>query len=306
MATPSGVVQMLTSTTNKRRLNREARAALLRVRTGPECPEDNLRELMRDSNPNCGIARERGKKKEKENFHVKSSNLRHCRPTHRTKDSANTRGELASCGLAHSLLEAGMQAGNSQSWKVRGKLSPRDGIPYQTVSRLPVANQVFLGSWTVDICWEGRSQRSAPQRRHTAHLRQRSLCAPRKLSSWDWGGDKTHHSTWGECAHQAPGHRSCSDLGRAQNAGPTESAPLWSTREPEPEKLRPGKRTQPRACLRQFPCRATWSLSSADQDSRHVVSGHKPSVAQTLRALPTHASDICLQCSSLPTAQLNK
>ena len=45
MANPSGVVQMLTSTTNKRRLNREARAALLRVRTGPECPEDNLREL---------------------------------------------------------------------------------------------------------------------------------------------------------------------------------------------------------------------------------------------------------------------
>ena len=26
-------------------LNREARAALLRVGTGPECPEDNLREL---------------------------------------------------------------------------------------------------------------------------------------------------------------------------------------------------------------------------------------------------------------------
>ena len=32
----------------------------------------------------------------------------------------------------------------------------------------------------------------------------------------------------------------------------------------------------------------------------------KPSVAQTLRALPIHASDICLQCSSLPTAHLNK
>ena len=27
-------------------LNREARAALLRVRTRPECPESNLRELM--------------------------------------------------------------------------------------------------------------------------------------------------------------------------------------------------------------------------------------------------------------------
>ena len=30
---------------------------------------------------------------------------------------------------------------------------------------------------------------------------------------------------------------------------------------------------------------------------KHTVSGGKPSVAQTLRVLPTHASDICLQCS---------
>ena len=45
-AIPSGeVAQMLTSTTSKWGLNREAWAALLRVRTGPECPEDNLREL---------------------------------------------------------------------------------------------------------------------------------------------------------------------------------------------------------------------------------------------------------------------
>ena len=46
--------------------------------------------------------------------------------------------------------------GGSQSWKARGNLSPRDGIPRQTASRLPVANQVFLGSWTVDVHQEGR------------------------------------------------------------------------------------------------------------------------------------------------------
>ena len=69
------------------------------------------------------------------------------------------------------LLEAERQADDSQSWKARGNLSPRDGILHQTVSRLPVANQVFLGSWMVDICQEGHSQRSAPQRRHMAHLR---------------------------------------------------------------------------------------------------------------------------------------
>ena len=45
-ATPSReVAQMLASTTSKWELNREAWAALLRVRTGPECPNGNLREL---------------------------------------------------------------------------------------------------------------------------------------------------------------------------------------------------------------------------------------------------------------------
>ena len=86
-----------------------------------------------------------------------------------------------------------MQAGYSQSKKVKGNLSPRDSILYQTVSRLPVTNEVFLGSWMVDICKEGCSQTSAPQRRHTAHLRQCSQCAPRKPSGWDWGGDKVHY-----------------------------------------------------------------------------------------------------------------
>ena len=57
------------------------------------------------------------------------------------------------------------------------------------------------------------------------------------------------------CDHtrQTPDHLSCSDLRRAQNGGPTESVPLRTTRVPEPEWLRPGKCTQPRAGLRQFP-----------------------------------------------------
>ena len=87
------------------------------------------------------------------------------------------------------LTEAERQAGNSKSQKARGILSPKEEILYQIVNRLPVANQVFLGSWTVDICQEGCCQRSAPQRRQMAHLRQRSHGAPRKLSSWDQGGD---------------------------------------------------------------------------------------------------------------------
>ena len=54
---------MLASATSKWGLNREEQAALLKVRTGPECPEDNLRELTWFRNPNCGIARERKKKR---------------------------------------------------------------------------------------------------------------------------------------------------------------------------------------------------------------------------------------------------
>ena len=46
MVTPRGeAVQTPASATSKRELGMEARAALLRVRTRPECPEDNLREL---------------------------------------------------------------------------------------------------------------------------------------------------------------------------------------------------------------------------------------------------------------------
>ena len=39
------VAQTLASATSKRGLNREVRAALLRVKTGTECPEDNLKEI---------------------------------------------------------------------------------------------------------------------------------------------------------------------------------------------------------------------------------------------------------------------
>ena len=54
---PSGeVVQMSASTTSKRGLGREAQAALLRVRTEPECPEVNLKELTWASKPDSGIA----------------------------------------------------------------------------------------------------------------------------------------------------------------------------------------------------------------------------------------------------------
>ena len=48
--------QMPAFTTSKWGLGREARAASLRVRIWPECPEGNLRELTWASKPDCGIA----------------------------------------------------------------------------------------------------------------------------------------------------------------------------------------------------------------------------------------------------------
>ena len=44
------------SATSKQGLGSETWAALFRIRTRPECPEGNLRELTWDSKPDCGIA----------------------------------------------------------------------------------------------------------------------------------------------------------------------------------------------------------------------------------------------------------
>ena len=61
-ATPSRKEpQTPASATSKWGQNGEERAALLRVRTRPECPEDNWRELLWVTNLNCGTAIEREK-----------------------------------------------------------------------------------------------------------------------------------------------------------------------------------------------------------------------------------------------------
>ena len=46
MVTPSGeAAQTPASAASNRGLGREVQAALLKIRTGPECPKGNLREL---------------------------------------------------------------------------------------------------------------------------------------------------------------------------------------------------------------------------------------------------------------------
>ena len=97
---------------------------------------------------------------------MRSSNLRYCQACSENKELSEYQRRVSWLQNGPSPTR-GMEAGGQQPESERGKLSPRDGIPYRTASRLPVANQVFLGSWTVDIRQEGRIQKSAPQRRYS-------------------------------------------------------------------------------------------------------------------------------------------
>ena len=126
---------------------------------------------------------------------------------------------------------------------------------------------------------------------------------PRKPSSWDRGGDKLQPSTGGNDTHQTPGHLSCSDLGwRKTQAQPS----LRLCGVPENLNLRGldlGSTGKPGPESDSFQQSNLESESSVDWESTHAMSGGQTSVAELLRA---HASDICLQCSSLPKARLNK
>ena len=97
MATLSGeAAQTLSSATSKWGLDREARAALFRVKTGPECPKGtNLRWQ-----PGLWDSQREREKRERKNYPMKSPNLRHCQPWSQNKGVSKTREELASCGLA--------------------------------------------------------------------------------------------------------------------------------------------------------------------------------------------------------------
>ena len=125
---------------------------------------------------------------------MKSSNLR-CSLAH----SQNK--ELSKHQSRASQLQTGCspqrrQRGRHATARVgrHGATSAPEMASFTRLSRLPVANQVFLGSWMVDIHQEVCNQRSAPHRRHRAQLRCCSHCAPRKPRGWDWGGDKMHCS----------------------------------------------------------------------------------------------------------------
>ena len=169
---------------------------------------------------------------------MKSPNLRHCQA--RSQNKGLTRASRLQTGPSPQETGRG-----GQSEMERGNHSRREASSTKLQAGF-IANQDFLGFWMVDIRWEGCSQRSAPQKRRTPHLRRRIGCTPRKPSSRDGGGDKSQRpclpNTWSP---------ELLGPGKGTKRRP-ESARLWSTPVPEPERLRPGKCIQPRAGLEQF------------------------------------------------------
>ena len=117
-ATPSRKLpQTPTSTNSKWGRNREKRAALLRVRTGPDCPEDNRRELLWVTNLNCGRART------------------HCRPFAEQRVRASP--EESSQAEDRPSPAGGRRQGGGE----RDRLGPKDRSPCRNAKRPPVSNQ---------------------------------------------------------------------------------------------------------------------------------------------------------------------
>ena len=129
----------------------------------------------------------------------------YCRPFAEQRDQASPE-ELAGCRLA--------QPRRRQGGGERGKLGPKDGIPYHAANRPPVSNQrlpeILDGRHPPGGSWLNTG-RTAPER----HGRKQA-------------GEKARR-TPGECTPQPPGCLSCSGQGKAQNAGAAESALLWNT-----------------------------------------------------------------------------
>ena len=152
----------------------------------------------------------------------------------------------------------------------------------------------------------------------------------RSVTDWDQfpKGDTRH--TW-DCALMVhPGNQATGTRKVHKTHGPpgtVHSPSIWS-----PEQLGPGKGTKHIAHLSVCPWRVPENLSGLDLGSIwnsgptwdsalmehpgawavwtlevHTTLGcGKHSMVHPLQALPTHASDICLQCPSLSTAQMKK
>ena len=117
-------------------------AALLRVRTGPEGPESNRRELSWDSNLNYGIAKER----EKINW------PEHTVGCSQNKGTKQLQRRASWLQTGPSLLEAGGRGERKEA-----NSAPETASPTTLQTGLQFLTKDFLRFWMVDICREGRS-----------------------------------------------------------------------------------------------------------------------------------------------------
>ena len=239
-------------------MNREVQAALLRVRTGLECPEGNLRELKWDSTPNCGIARER----ERENYPAKSPNLRHCQACSQNKGLSKHQRRTSRLRTGPSSARD-MQAGGKPEPE-RGNRSPRKASSsklqtgsvanheWQLTSARRVTARDQLPRRDIRHIWEGtpivhpenQAAGKGQAIRCTPHLGVTALA--KHLATWaarTWEGHKTQAQlSLRLCGVPENLNLSSLDLGNVRHPGPTSDSSQQSNL--EPEQCRPWKLTR--------------------------------------------------------------
>ena len=189
------------------------------VRNGPKCPEDNLRELTWESNPNCGIARERKKReteRERENFPTKSSNLRHSLACSQNKGLSN-----------YQRRARGLRTGPSPCWRLRGR---------QGTARTRSKGQFRPQRWDPPPNWAGT------QLLTNSSWDPGQLTSARRVAAWDQlpRGDTQH--TWDGALMAHPENRTTETREEIKKHSLPGTVPLPSTW--SPEVLRPGKGTK--------------------------------------------------------------
>ena len=209
--------QMLTFASNERGLRREAQAAssssVRRIRTGNERTEDNAREMTWHRNPNRGIARDHPTPPKKRSKLWKSLRLHgDSRCAHRAKGCAlaKNKGERVCSHLEPSLPRGRGRCATARAGRQGAiAISVPETTSFIKLTRLPVADHVFLGSWMVHIHQECHSLRWAPQGRPTTHLGNRAA----RIRE----GRKTHGPA-GAVRSRSTCLPECLDQGRAQHA----------------------------------------------------------------------------------------
>ena len=176
---------------------------MFRVRTRPECPEDNQRELTCDSNLNCGIARER----EKINLPEHTAG---CLQNKGSKQ-VQRRARRLQTGLAP-------PAGGRGEGKGAGS-APRTASPTSLQTSLQFLIKDLLRFWMGDIRREGcRETQGARTQPAQAETEAGAVEGRRRTAPWE------------ECARQAPGCLRCLGHGRHKT-----QVLLWNTRGLEPQ-----------------------------------------------------------------------